>query len=429
MITRILIGLILGLAFVNLIFNVLSLLFANVYDVQATRKSLARLKHPYGKWRRYRPVVSIIVPAHNEAAVIVRCLESIVKNSYRKYELIVVDDASTDSTSPLVREFINKYPKKEIRLIRKRRNVGKGGAINTALGRYTKGELIMTLDADSVLDRKAIRNAVKYFSEATTTALAANVRILTTDKILGALQKFEYLVSYRGKKFYTSANCEYIIGGVGAMYRRALIGKVRRYLVNVQTEDIAVSLALAKMGNKANRLVYASDVLLYTEPVPTYRSLLRQRYRWKLGALQAIYINRSLVLNPNRKYSKMLTWFRLPMALWSEFMLFFEPLYFVLFLSLAVANHNPALYIGACTTLMLILLINIWDDEHYNLSERLIMSVIAPTMYPLFFVMTTVQVTAVFRCLVHYKSIVGRDLEGRWVSPERLGSLINTVKA
>ena len=94
------------------------------------------------------------------------------------------------------------------------KNVGKANALNFAMQRGVRGEFVMTLDADCVLHPNAIQNAVDYMIDDPRVAgVAANVRVMDTHSLLGLLQKFEYMVGYRSKKFYTMSNSEFIVGG------------------------------------------------------------------------------------------------------------------------------------------------------------------------------------------------------------------------
>src|SRR5574343_13558 len=98
--------------------------------------------------------------------------------------------------------------------------------------------------ADSVLHKRSISNAIKYFDDPKIVGGAANVRVMDYTSILGLLQKFEYLVAYRSKKVFSVTNCEYIIGGVASTYRTQVIKKVGFYDDDIITEDIALSLKI-----------------------------------------------------------------------------------------------------------------------------------------------------------------------------------------
>src|SRR5690606_13910593 len=126
---------------------------------------------------------------------------------------------------------------RQIRLAAKRKNGGRGAAIDAGL-RHAKGELIMALDADCLVEKYALRNMVRHFADKQTVAVAANIHIMDAGDTISLLQQLDYLVSFKSKKFNTLANCEYIIGGAGATYRRQVIKQLRGFDHSMQTEDI-----------------------------------------------------------------------------------------------------------------------------------------------------------------------------------------------
>ncbi len=408
--------------FAGLFFGALTLYGAALYDIREVRRANISRTAGKRKSKKYNPLISIVIPVHNERLVIVRCLESILKSTYKRYEIIISDDKSTDDTRQIVRKFIKKHPKKSIRLVAKRKNGGRGAAIDAGL-KHVKGELVMALDADCVLDERAIENMVKQFADGQTAAVAANIRIMDNGNTLSLLQQFDYLVSFRSKKFNTIANSEYIIGGAGATYRYEVVKSLGGFDHSMKTEDIEMSLRIAKLvGNKSLRMKYASDVVIHTEPVPTYKGLFKQRYRWKFGSLQALYKHRSLLFSTKQEHSKFLTLLRLPFVVWCELLLLLEPLYFGYFIYLALSFQNPTLFISACATVTVLLLLTIWSDEHLKLKTKLKLSGYAPMMYPVFYIMTAIQVGAAVQSAINIKSLIGKKVvSGSYVSPDRIG--------
>lgn len=394
------------------------LIGANYYDFLQFKKGSKKLKVS----RQPRPLISILIPAHNEEKSIIRCLDSVRTNTYRKLEIIVIDDASKDNTRKLVRAYIKQHPNRAIRLMYKRKNAGKAGALNHALRRGAKGSLIMTVDADSVLGKRSITSAVNHFNDSSVVGVAANVRVMESKSILGLLQRFEYMVGYRSKKFFSVTNSEFIIGGVASTYRADTLKKVGFYDHDILTEDIALSLKVVAQGNKANRVIYGFDVIAMTEGVQTFKALMKQRYRWKMGSLQTIVKYRKLVGNRSGDYSRMLVWYRLPMAFMGEMLLIAEPfiLMYVLFLCLQVMSLS--FFAGAYLTITLYLLWNVLPDEHMSLKNKLKLSAYAPVMYFVMYLMNIVQVVAIFRCLLHPFQILRKaNTTSSWVSPERAG--------
>ena len=405
------------IAIINTIHFGIYIAGANLYDI---KQFFRKRKISKTIRRKYRPLVTIIVPAHNEEVGIIKTLESIRKNSYRKLQILVVDDASSDATRSLVWRYIQLHPNRNIHLLRKQKNVGKGEAMNHALKTAATGELMMSLDADSIIDKNAISNAVRHFEDPRIVGIAANVQIMDNGTLLGLLQKFEHMIGYRSKKFYTLTNSEFIIGGVASTYRMDIIKKAKFYDTDTQTEDIGLSLKIVSSGNINQRIIYAADVLAITEGVQSYKSLFIQRYRWKLGMLQNLVKHGSLLLNNDEKYSRMLTLYRLPMALFGELVLLIEPILLVYIIYLSIAKAYPFALLGAYVTITLYVLWTVWPDEHMPNREKMRMSLYSPIMYFIFYVMNVVQLTSILRCIKNNKKVLRKvDTGGSWISPER----------
>lgn len=410
------------ISMINLVHLGMYLIGANMYDVRVFKKEAAKRKR-----LRRNALVSILIPAHNEALSIERCLDSVRKSTMRDLEIIVIDDASTDDTYEIVQKYIRTHSdfNRPITLLRCVKNVGKAGALNYALNRGLRGRFVMTLDADSILHPQAIQNAVDYFyDDPDVVGVAANVRVLESMSILGLLQRFEYMVGYRSKKFYTVSNSEFIVGGVASTYRYSVLKEVGFYDHDIQTEDIALSLKIASKGNKRYKLVYGVDVISMTEGVQSFKALMRQRYRWKLGSLQSLVKYRNLFMSGDKRFSKSLTWYRIPMAFFGELIVLTEPILMAYIVYLSFLALSPQAFIGAYTLITAYLLWNVWPDEHMSIADKLKMTAYTPVMYFVFYVMNFVQFTAVLKCLFHLNQVTRKTATtATWTSPERSGQV------
>lgn len=441
MINDILFGLFIIIGMFHIIHMGAYVVGANIYDV-------LQFKHVRNKpiKRRRFPLVTVVIPAHNEETGIIKTLDSIRASTYPKIEIVVIDDGSKDRTAQIVKNYIRrlkhqqkvalktemqksrkrdcrpltKAPAISIRLVRQA-NAGKGAAVNNGIRNYAKGSMVMTLDADSTIDAEAISRAAEYFRDPKVLGVAANVRVLDDRTILGVLQKLEHVIGYRTKKFFTVANCEFVVGGVASTYRMRTLKEVGFYDTDTPTEDIGLSMkVVAKKGNHKWRIVYAADVVACTEGVQTYKALFKQRYRWKLGMIQNLLKNRVLLANTNHKYSKMLTWYRIPMAFFGELILMVEPLILIYVVYLSIAHHTISLFFGAYFVITLYVIWNIAPDEHFKFYEKVKFGILSPYMYFIFYIMSLVQIVAVIRCIKNYKIIIGKvKTDGVWTSPER----------
>ncbi|MDE8585791.1 glycosyltransferase family 2 protein [Arthrobacter sp. NQ4] len=411
---------------------------ANFYDIwQQRRKGLSgvRLPTPYqpecaatATWhRRAIPevpgLVSIVIAAHNEEAVIVRTLDSIRRSTYPLFEVLVADDASGDLTGRLVRDYQLRHPAMDLRIVRMHRNVGKGAALNTVLRRFARGQFVMTLDADSVIQPDAITRALSYFDDPYVAGVAANVQIMEETTALGILQRFEHMIGYRSKKLYSLLNCEFVVGGVASTYRMRVLRKVDFYDTDTVTEDIGLSAKITHLGNRRFRMVYGADVVAKTEGVLTFRALAKQRYRWKYGSIQNLIKYRSMTLNPSRRYSRTLAYYRMPTAVLSEFTLLVSPLAWTYAVYWSLATYTPALIIGSYATITAYTLLTVLMDENLSPRERTRLCMYAPTAYFLFYIMDLVQLAAAVRCIVRSPGLVRRPEINTWKSPQRAGSV------
>ncbi len=368
-------------------------------------------------------LVSVVVAAHNEEAAIVDTLNSIGRSAYRSFEVIVADDASTDLTNQLVRDYQMSHPEMDLRIVRMSKNVGKGVALNSALRQQARGEFVMTLDADSIIEPDAIMNALSYFDDPCVAGVAANVQIMQATTALGILQRFEHMIGYRSKKLYSLLNCEFVVGGVASTYRMRVLRKVDFYDTDTQTEDIGLSAKITSLGNRRFRMVYGADVVAKTEGVLTLRALAKQRFRWKYGSIQNLIKYRGMMLNLSRRYTRTLTFYRMPMAVFSEFTLLVSPLAWTYAVYWSVVTQTPALIIGAYATITTYTLLTVWMDENLSVRERARLSIYAPSAYFLFYIMDLVQLTAALRCIVRSRGLFQRSEDNTWQSPKRAGSL------
>lgn len=416
---------------------------ANVYDIQQLRRKAKIAKRPKDD---FNPLVTVLVPAHNEELGIIRTIETVSRSTYKNIAIVVIDDASKDQTSHLVREFIASRSKRlESRLIDREGkttreyfrpktglppiclltrpiNGGKAAGLNYALTFAVTGGLTMTLDADSMLAEDAIANAVEYFRDEKIVGVAANVKIMEQRSVLGMLQKFEHMIGYRSKKFYTVTNSEFIIGGVASTYRYQTLKDVGFYDTDTATEDISLSMKIVAQGNRDQRIVYASDVVASTEGVQTLKALMTQRYRWKMGSLQNLFKYSSMTFNANRRYSRALSFYRIPFAFLSELILMIQPFLLAYLIGMSIWNHTAGFWLGGYLTVTLYVMWTIWPDEHHTAGQKFILSLYAPVMYFCFFIMDAVQINAIFRCIANMNKLTDRTQKHvTWVSPERVG--------
>lgn len=356
--------------------------------------------------KHYLPTFSVVIPAHNEERTIIRCLSSVLNNDYPKdkLEVVVVDDGSTDKTSQLVKNYKKKNQIKNLKIV-KQENAGKAHALNNGIKNHTQGELVMCLDSDSYLAKEAIKNATRYFQDPKVMAVASNVKIIDTGSLLNLIQKFEYLICYQMKRAQTLFNVEYIIGGIGSTIRRKTLEKVRYYDTNTVTEDIDITMKILRNGNKNFRVTYGADVIAYTESVLDFAGLIRQRYRWKWGRCQTFLKNKEMFLNPDRKFTKGLTYFYLPFAIFCDFAFLWEPLILGYILYISTTYRDALTILSALCVVTGYICLNILAEETITNKDKAKLLLLAPTMYVYFYILSLAEYVALIKATLNLKNL------------------------
>jgi biofilm PGA synthesis N-glycosyltransferase PgaC len=239
--------------------------------------------------------VSIVVAAYNEEAVIERTLRSIADSRYPDLEIVVVDDGSTDRTPQIVAELAAADPR--IRLL-VQSNAGKSAALNRGIAQ-ARGEIIVTLDADTLFTPDTVPNLVRHFAvddTGTLGAVAGVVKIGNRRNLLTRWQALEYLTQIGVDRAAQDAlGAIMIVPGACAAWRKRAIQHAGGYSHSTLAEDCDLSLTLHRLGY---RLEQDDEAVCFTEAPETVRALLKQRMRWMFGNLQAIWKHRDMVLRP-----------------------------------------------------------------------------------------------------------------------------------
>ena len=232
------------------------------------------------------PLVSIVIPAFNEERFIHRSLAALRELDYPAYEVIVVNDGSTDFTFSLIeRSFV--------KCIHLRRNQGKAAALNAGIAR-ARGSIIVFSDSDSWLHPMALRYLIQGFADPTIGAVSGTVEIARANSLLKQWQMLEYTFGQFIIKVAQmgSGACVSICPGPVCAYRRDLLLAMGGFTGRTITEDFDATLEIIKRGY---RVVYASRAVAFTEAPATWKDLKNQRLRWFRGHLQNFRLHRELL--------------------------------------------------------------------------------------------------------------------------------------
>lgn len=236
------------------------------------------------------PSVSILVPAHNEEQYIEMCLKSLLNINYPKhlFEIIVIDDASTDKTSEIVKKF------KKVKLLRNKTNKGKAYSLNKAI-KIAKGEIIACIDADSIVEKDILMKMVGYFEDKKVASVTPALKVFKPRNWLEKIQATEYLLNIFLRKSLDLIDSIHVTPGVFSLYRKSVLEEVGGFDENNLTEDMEIALKIQSAGY---RITNCLDAVSYTICPSDFRSLLKQRIRWYRGALQNTVKYKHMLFKP-----------------------------------------------------------------------------------------------------------------------------------
>lgn len=282
--------------------------------------------------------ISILVPAYNEEATIVDCINSLSYLEYSEYEIIVIDDGSKDDTSKVVIDNFNlkkisrpirkvvkckeeeeiyegyTFNNKKIILVRKK-NGGKADALNMGIN-ISKYPLFVSLDADSILQRDSLSNIARPFMEDdTTVAVGGNIKVanqvvldkgqvvktFSPKKLLVIFQLIEYYrVFLTTRVWFNKFNGNLIISGAFGLFRKSSVVNIGGYDTNTIGEDMDLVVKLHSFYRK-NKLPYtikySYDAICWSQVPEKYKDFKGQRRRWHIGLMTTLINHKYILFN------------------------------------------------------------------------------------------------------------------------------------
>lgn len=229
----------------------------------------------------------VLIAAYNEEKVISATLRSVLASRYPLQEIIVIDDGSTDGTAAEVEREFGDHPL--VRLIRKP-NGGKASALNAGL-RAAKSDILVCLDADTVLHPDAAGLLVRHFDRPNVAAVAGNVRVGNAGSVFTVWQSIEYTTSQNlDRRAQERLDCITVVPGAIGAWRRDAVLAAGGYHSDTLAEDTDLTWRLRLAGHRIENEPLA---LSFTEAPDSASAFFRQRFRWAYGTLQCLWKHRA----------------------------------------------------------------------------------------------------------------------------------------
>jgi len=292
------------------------------------------------------PSLSVIAPAYNESRTIVDNIRTLLSLYYNNYEVVVINDGSSDDTLEKIMEaydlekvnyyFDYRLPCERIRGVYKsknrsfkrltvidKQNGGKADTLNAGLN-VCRNDLVVSIDADSIMEPDALLKLVKPFMEAKEKRVIGAggvIRIANSCEVVGGhikkinlpkqflprAQVMEYTRAFlMGRMAWSELDGLLLISGALGMFDREIVIRAGGYSTRTVGEDMELVVRIRRyMADNGldYDVVYIPDPLCWTEVPANWRILARQRSRWTRGTMETLYTHRKLFLN--RKYKKL----------------------------------------------------------------------------------------------------------------------------
>jgi cellulose synthase/poly-beta-1,6-N-acetylglucosamine synthase-like glycosyltransferase len=254
----------------------------------------------------FLPFISILAPAFNEGKVIEASIRSLLSLDYPAYEVLVIDDGSTDDTLERARALEGNYANARVQVLWKP-NGGKSSALNFGIARAA-GAFFLCMDSDSALAPESLREAIKYFEDPDVGAVAGAVEVTNRGTLWSNLQFLEYIKGLnlvrRAQGFVRGVS---IVPGPIGLFRKSAVMGVGNYAHDTFAEDCDLTLKLLMDGWK---ICYEPRAIARTEAPEELIPLIKQRYRWTRGILQAMKKHRGVLLRPKGSFvSTFMLWY------------------------------------------------------------------------------------------------------------------------
>jgi len=300
------------------------------------------------------PAISILAPAFNEGLNIVENVRSLLTINYPSFEIVIINDGSSDNSLELLTKEYDLVPKdilyhnfvetKEIKNIYKstnkafknltvvdKKNGGKADALNTGIN-ICQHNVICCIDVDCILENDAMLKLIKPFLNNGNKVIASGgvirvansciiedgrlIEVKLPDTFVARVQVLEYFRAFlMGRMAWSRVDGLLLISGAFGMFDKQIVIEAGGYNTNTVGEDMELLVRMRRMMQERGvpyTVGFVPDPLCWTEVPQTWEVLQRQRNRWTRGTAETLWMHRKMMFNPKYKVLGMLStpfWF------------------------------------------------------------------------------------------------------------------------
>jgi cellulose synthase/poly-beta-1,6-N-acetylglucosamine synthase-like glycosyltransferase/spore germination protein YaaH/peptidoglycan/xylan/chitin deacetylase (PgdA/CDA1 family) len=300
-----------------LVFLVLGVIRTLILGYLAWKQKRKEKKAGEQQWQN-PPPVSIIVPAYNEEVNAVSSLHNLLLCDYPDFNIIFVDDGSSDRTYEIVSAEFANHPK--VKVLTKF-NGGKSSALNYGI-EHTNAPYVVCIDADTKLLPNAVSQLMHNFMDEKVGAVAGIVKVGNEVNLLTKWQSIEYTVSQNfDRKGFAYTNCITVVPGAIGAFKKSVVEEVGGFTTDTLAEDCDITMRILRAG-----YIVANEpnAIALTESPETLKMFFKQRQRWTFGVMQTFWKHKDALFN--NRY-KSLAWIALPDILLFKYIIpFFSPI-------------------------------------------------------------------------------------------------------
>jgi biofilm PGA synthesis N-glycosyltransferase PgaC len=369
---------------------------------------------------------SVLVPCHNESEQIRETVSHLLELNYPEYEIILADDGSSDDTASIIHELCMQHEK--IRAVYLKENQGKAAALNAAC-LVSKGELIMSIDADALLDKECLKWMAWHFENFPRVgAVTGNPRVLNRTTLLGKIQTGEYatIIGFI-KRSQRILGKVLTVSGVVAAFRKQALASVGFWDTDMVTEDIDITWKLEKEFWDVR---YEPRALCWVLVPETLKGLWRQRVRWAQGGVEVLKKHNDIWQDWRQRrlwpvyteYACSIIWV---MAFWTLILMWIEQAVLGVPIPIRLQAPIPPLWTGSILALACLVQfsLSIYVDSFYD--KKMFRYLFWVVWYPFaYWIINAVAIiVAVPKALLKRKGT-----RAVWLSPDRGIDKVGTIK-